>query len=167
MHLAGRSQARSTMFRVRRIRLASFSAALEQLAEESAPRGAAEIGLDGKARFGLGRSYSPEVSLALGEMRPAGQRPARSSGMFRFYEAESGQPTGTQDAPCESENEPVAGSLRLHPAMTTDELCRLRRNLAMSCHPDRVPEPLRTQATQRMSLVNAQIDRALRNRSVP
>jgi hypothetical protein len=59
--------------------------------------------------------------------------------------------------------EMVARELGLSPGMTADELNRVRRDFALSNHPDRVDPALREVATQRMMIANALIDGAVKN----
>jgi hypothetical protein len=56
----------------------------------------------------------------------------------------------------------VAEELGLRPGLTPWELGRVRRNFALSNHPDRVLPAHRDQATRRMAIANILIDRALR-----
>jgi hypothetical protein len=58
----------------------------------------------------------------------------------------------------------LADELHLSPDLTVDELKRLRREFAVSNHPDRVDPAERQRATRRMSLVNVLIDKALKER---
>jgi hypothetical protein len=58
----------------------------------------------------------------------------------------------------------LADELHLSPDLTVDELRRLRREFAVSNHPDRVDPAERQRATRRMSLVNVLIDKALKER---
>lgn len=58
----------------------------------------------------------------------------------------------------------LADELHLSPDLTIDELRKLRREFAVSNHPDRVDPAERQRATRRMSLVNVLIDKALKER---
>lgn len=58
----------------------------------------------------------------------------------------------------------LADELCLSPDLSTEDLKRLRREFAIHNHPDRVALADRERATRRMTLVNALIDRALKER---
>ncbi|MFM9849267.1 MAG: hypothetical protein ACKVP3_19155 [Hyphomicrobiaceae bacterium] len=58
----------------------------------------------------------------------------------------------------------LADELHLSPDLTVDELRKLRREFAVSNHPDRVDPAERQSATRRMSLVNVLIDKALKEK---
>lgn len=58
----------------------------------------------------------------------------------------------------------LANELHLSPDLTVDQLRRLRREFAVSNHPDRVDPSERQRATRRMSLVNVLIDKALKEK---
>jgi hypothetical protein len=58
----------------------------------------------------------------------------------------------------------LADELHLSPDLTVDELRKLRREFAISNHPDRVDPAERQGATRRMSLVNVLIDKALKEK---
>ena len=58
----------------------------------------------------------------------------------------------------------LADELHLSPDLTVDQLRRLRREFAVSNHPDRVEPSERHRATRRMSLVNVLIDKALKEK---
>jgi hypothetical protein len=58
----------------------------------------------------------------------------------------------------------LADELHLSPDLTVDELRKLRREFAVSNHPDRVDPAERQRATRRMSLVNVLIDKALKEK---
>jgi hypothetical protein len=60
----------------------------------------------------------------------------------------------------------LADELHLSPDLTVDQLRRLRREFAVSNHPDRVEPSERRRATRRMSLVNVLIDKALKEKMV-
>jgi hypothetical protein len=59
----------------------------------------------------------------------------------------------------------LADELHLSPDLTVDQLRRLRREFAVSNHPDRVEPSERHRATRRMSLVNVLIDKALKEKT--
>ncbi|HXF55721.1 MAG TPA: hypothetical protein VNK52_16525 [Hyphomicrobiaceae bacterium] len=63
-----------------------------------------------------------------------------------------------------SEDEIVAEELQLSPKLTIDDLLRIRREYAMSHHPDRVSPSERERATRRMTIANMLIDQAMRER---
>ncbi|RCS24958.1 hypothetical protein DUT91_05795 [Phyllobacterium salinisoli] len=59
----------------------------------------------------------------------------------------------------------IARELQLSPDMSPIELARVRRRFAARNHPDRVAEPLRDCASERMKIANMLIDRALADAS--
>jgi hypothetical protein len=59
----------------------------------------------------------------------------------------------------------IAAELRLASARTGEDLRRIRRSFALRNHPDRVPAWLRDEATRRMTIANALIDRAMCDRA--
>lgn len=63
--------------------------------------------------------------------------------------------------------EAIAAELRIRPDMTLTELSRLRREFALSNHPDRVDPLERDVATHRMMIANMLIDRELKRRHTP
>ncbi len=67
------------------------------------------------------------------------------------------------DAAPELSIEPAAilTDLRLHSAMTDEEVTALRRDYALRNHPDRVPAELKDLANQRMMIANDLLDRFL------
>jgi|GEM_PF-5519015 len=62
------------------------------------------------------------------------------------------------------EDEIVAEELQLTPKLTIDDLLRIRREYAMSHHPDRVAPSERERATRRMTIANMLIDQAMREK---
>ena len=59
----------------------------------------------------------------------------------------------------------LAEELQLSPELDIEDLRRLRREFAACNHPDRVSPSQRLLATRRMSLVNALIDKALKDKA--
>lgn len=59
----------------------------------------------------------------------------------------------------------LADELRLSPELSIEDLRQLRRDFATYNHPDRVSASERALATRRMSLVNALIDKALKEKA--
>ena len=152
------------MFRIRPLRLTSFRAVLEQLAEEAAHCGDSGIGRELKSRLAGCWPASPVFSIApddSGKPRTSPDRANRSGGAYRVYEREAASESASF-RPMSDEDE-VAEALRISRSLTPAELSRRRRDFARRHHPDRVPEPFRAQATRRMSIANAMIDRALRS----
>ncbi len=154
------------MFRIRPLRLTSFRAVLEQLAEDAAHCGDSGVVWELKSRLAGCRPVSPVFSLAPDhgdKPRTSVDRSARSGGAYRVYEREAA--SGSPPVRSMSDEDEVARALRISRSMTPAELSRRRRDFARSHHPDRVPEPFRAQATRRMSIANAMIDGALRSRT--
>jgi len=151
------------MFRIRPLRLTSFRAVLEQLAEDAAHCGE---GWELKSRLAACWPVPPIFSLTPDDSDKPGTSPGRSNrtgGPYQLYEREA----ASESAPFRamSEEDEVAKALRISRNLTPAELNRRRRDFARSHHPDRVPEPFRAQATRRMSIANAMIDGALRSRT--
>ena len=149
------------MFRIRPLRLTSFRAVLEQLAEDAAHCG---DGWELKSRLAACWPVPPVFSLAPDDSdkaRTSADGSARSGGAYGVYEREA----ASESVPLRSmsDEDEVAKALRISRSMTPAELSRRRRDFARSHHPDRVPEPFRAQATRRMSIANAMIDGALRS----
>lgn len=63
-----------------------------------------------------------------------------------------------------SEGEAVHDELRLTSDLTADDLNRIRREFALQNHPDRVTPARRELATRRMTIANALIDEALKQK---
>lgn len=59
----------------------------------------------------------------------------------------------------------LADELCLSPALSSEDLKRLRREFAIYNHPDRVSPAERERATRRMTLVNVLIDKALKEKA--
>jgi hypothetical protein len=74
------------------------------------------------------------------------------------------RPEGAQPPYAPADDASVADELRLATARTGEDLRRIRRSFAMRNHPDRVPAWLRDEATRRMTIANALIDQAMRER---
>ncbi|MGE3066982.1 MAG: hypothetical protein AB7K67_15470 [Hyphomicrobiaceae bacterium] len=70
---------------------------------------------------------------------------------------------GVQQAPVELLRS-VADELRISPQMTVSDLRRLRRAFALANHPDRVDPSNRADATERMTVANTIIDKAMKER---
>ena len=79
------------------------------------------------------------------------------------HKAGSGAPplARAADARC------VADELRITAQMTLSDLTRLRREFALTNHPDRVPSTERENATRRMMVANMLIDREMKCRQQP
>ena len=90
--------------------------------------------------------------------------PACSS---RLYSEGFSRPPAAEAAPeppppPKSEHEQVVDELHITPNLTSRDLKLIRRRFAKTNHPDRVPPPVRDQATRRMTIANSLIDEALR-----
>ncbi|MEJ2118129.1 MAG: hypothetical protein P8Y36_09615 [Alphaproteobacteria bacterium] len=75
------------------------------------------------------------------------------------------QDTATGPAPAKMGGKPVHEELGLRDDLSDAELRRLRRDFATRNHPDRVPLWQRDEATERMTLANVLIDRALKRKA--
>ena len=82
--------------------------------------------------------------------------------LARLYD--EARPDGKQPKIYPADDEAIAAELCLGAARTGEDLQRIRRSFAMRNHPDRVPAWLRDEATRRMTIANALIDRAMRDR---
>jgi hypothetical protein len=82
--------------------------------------------------------------------------------LARLYDED--RPDGKQPKICPADDDAIAAELCLGSARTGEDLQRIRRSFAMRNHPDRVPDWLRDEATRRMTIANALIDRAMRER---
>ncbi len=74
------------------------------------------------------------------------------------------RPETTRPTVWPADDAAIAAELHLASARTGDDLRRIRRSFALRNHPDRVPAWLRDEATRRMTIANALIDRAMRDR---
>lgn len=164
------------------MRLGNFSAVLERLGDDL------DFDTDGvslRAPDGPWRS-SDQVQYAFDNIPGAnecmppdraarfyGDAPgggANASGEAKAGGAEAGASAGTANRakPAatpprkKSEAESVAEELNLEAARTIADIRRARRKFALHNHPDRVPLANRDEATRRMTIANALIDRALK-----
>jgi hypothetical protein len=150
------------MFRMKSLRLGNFRSILELLGpdgqndeEQAAPSGAA-----GAARPRQTHAF-PDGLAGL----PDGGREATYVPLERL--ARLYDETRPQEPPpdiARADDATVAAELRLTRVMTEEDLRRVRRSFAMRNHPDRVPDWLREEATRRMRIANALIDRAMREK---
>lgn len=149
------------MFRMKTLRLGSFRSILEML------------GPDGHAESGGTTSPDPGASL------PSGQADAPKEDLRRMPDDRPGlsyiplerlawlyDEARVQGPPAvaAADDKAVADELRLSTARSGDDLRQIRRSFAMRNHPDRVPDWLREEATRRMRIANALIDRAMRDK---
>lgn len=74
--------------------------------------------------------------------------------------------TAADSPPPQTSTEPadIAADLAITPAMSQEELHRLRRRFALANHPDRLAPHYRDSATRRMMIANRLIDDALSRR---
>jgi hypothetical protein len=107
-------------------------------------------------------SWDPQIQNAIEQLlnSPA-YVPAAE--LARMYVEQRG--TGRQKSP-QDLDQFLADELRLSPDLSIEDLRRLRRDFAIYNHPDRVSASERALATRRMSLVNALIDKALKEKAV-
>jgi len=147
------------MFSIKALRLSNFRSILEMLgpeghceehrtspADQRWPRVRHESGeaIERKPQAGPERPYVPLERLA---------------GLYSEEGPDIPQPVFKP-----ADDATVASELHLDSARTSEELQRLRRSFAMRNHPDRVPSWLRAEATRRMTIANALIDRAMRDK---
>jgi hypothetical protein len=149
------------MFRIKSLRLGNFRSILEMLgpdghsdSEAASPRGPT-------VRPGPRRAASFRDAF---DRLPDDRRERRYIPLDRLARLYGEQrPDGTQPAVWPADDAAIAAELRLGSARTGEDLRRIRRSFAMRNHPDRVPAWLRDEATRRMTIANALIDRAMRD----
>ncbi len=155
---------RNAVMRYRdRTRLWCFRAALDEYVEAAPPQSAA----DAEREDRLPRSPtspwpgSGTVGLAAAEMSdcPRGAVPVRRLS-YRYEEYDLGDEADQAEA---AKRGGCFETPSLHPALSRDELRRIRRDFASRAHPDRAPLHLRQQAVEHMARINAMIDQALRS----
>jgi hypothetical protein len=105
--------------------------------------------LDRMPEFSEDHSYIPSQILAKIYADARAQRPS---------------PPEPLPEPPKSDDEIVADELQLKPELSVDDLLRIRREYALTNHPDRVAASLREQATRRMTIANMLIDQAVRQK---
>ena len=155
------------MFGMKTLRLGNFRSILEMLG----PDGQVE---DRQVEDGGTTSPDAGASLRSGQAgalkeglhRVPDDRPGMSyiplERLARLYDEARVQEPPPRIAPADDQS--VAAELCLSTARTGDDLRQIRRSFAMRNHPDRVPDWLREEATRRMRIANALIDRAMRDK---
>ncbi|NJM34063.1 MAG: hypothetical protein HC850_04365 [Rhodomicrobium sp.] len=149
------------MIRVPSIRLGGFNAFLGELEEQAGALADREAGgLDPSCRSRSsppGWHASMSVTLTLGHLRRGEASHSPSVCVSEPYrEALEGSAGGWRP-----EEDCIAGELGLDPAMSRDDILRVRRAFALRNHPDRFPPALRAEAHRRMALANKHFDDAL------
>jgi len=147
------------MFCVKPLRLASFRAILEDLAEAAPdpilpPSGSAQNAPPDRA------AHMEQFGSILNAMVRGSWNfvsPARLAHLYA--EARAG---AAAEQPGISEAESIAEELCLRGQLSAKDLRRIRREFALGNHPDRVSAPRRERATRRMIIANALIDQALK-----
>jgi hypothetical protein len=151
------------MFRIKSLRLGNFRSILEMLGPEEQADNDTTGPSAASARSGLhfGGAF-PEAPGRISDHAP--DRPAYVplDRLARLYGEQ--RPQGAQQPVAPADDATIAAELRLSSARSGEDLRRIRRRFAMSNHPDRVPAWLRDEATRRMTIANALIDRAMRER---
>lgn len=151
------------MFRIKSLRLGNFRSILEMLGPEGhgdddtvPPRGSS-------ARPGPARAspFRDVLDRIPDDRRERGYIPLDR--LARLYGEQ--RPEGTQPAVWPADDDAIAAELRLGSARTREDLRHIRRTFALRNHPDRVPDWLRDEATRRMTIANALIDTAMRERA--
>jgi hypothetical protein len=150
------------MFRMKSLRLGNFRSILEML------------GPDGHDEEEGGSSAASSARLHARQSRPVrdvfeGMQTDRRERNYVSLERLArlyGEGRGDAIPPPvpAADDAAIAAELRLATARTREDLRRIRRSFAMRNHPDRVPAWLREEATRRMTIANAMIDRAMRER---
>jgi hypothetical protein len=150
------------MFRMKSLRLGNFRSILEMLGpdghddDEIARSRAAASRREARPM----RGYRDGLDRATDERRERRYIPLER--LARLY-GDSRSETPTPPV-WPADDAAIAAELRLASARTGEDLRRLRRSFAMRNHPDRVPAWLREEATRRMTIANALIDRAMHDR---
>ena len=150
------------MFRMKSLRLGNFRSILEMLG----PDGHEEDNRAG-SRASAERSQPPtRHNFREAFDRVQGDRRERRyiplDRLARLYGED--RPEASKPAVWPADDAAIAAELHLASARTGEDLRRLRRSFALRNHPDRVPAWLRDEATRRMTITNALIDRAMRDR---
>lgn len=151
------------MYRVRHLRLSNFGSVLEMLGDDDADDASGTTASIMSASSGGWRS-ADKVHYAFDSVSIAGEGGCAPLDRVTMIYGES--PHATREilrAPHpRKSSKSVAEELALHEALTPSELKRIRREFAARNHPDRVPTWQRDEATQRMTIANVLIDRALK-----
>ena len=149
------------MFSVKPLRLASFRAILEDLADAASdparppPRPDSATNAPSDRVAHTGQFGSVLNAMVRGSWNFVS--PARLSNLYA--EARAGATVETSGL---SETESIAEELCIRPRLSAKDLRRIRREFALGNHPDRVSAPRRERATRRMIIANALIEQALK-----
>jgi hypothetical protein len=147
------------MFRMKSLRLGNFRSFLDML-------GSDEQDKDDAARQPAAKARHQPQSFPDSPARMPDNRRERCyvplDRLARLYGED--RPEGAQPLYAPADDASVADELRLATARTGEDLRRIRRSFAMCNHPDRVPAWLRNEATRRMTIANALIDQAMREK---
>ena len=147
------------MFRMKSLRLGNFRSILEMLGPEGHDEDEAKPSPASGA--GLQARQSRPVRDAF-ERMPTDRRERNYVPLERLARLYGeGRGDCTPPPVPAADDAAIAAELRLGSARTREDLRRLRRSFAMRNHPDRVPAWLREEATRRMTIANALIDRAM------
>lgn len=147
------------MFCVKPLRLASFRAVLEDLADAEPDTSRPPPGSAGDAPLDHA-AHMEQFGSVLGAMVRGSWNFVSPARLSRLYaEARAGAATEPPDV---SEAESIAQELGIRPRLSAKDLRRIRREFALGNHPDRVSAPRRERATRRMIIANALIDQALK-----
>jgi hypothetical protein len=150
------------MFRMKSLRLGNFRSILEMLGPDGPGDGETAPPRGPTVRPGPRRAASFRDAF---DRIPDDRRERRYIPLDRLARLYGEQrPEGTQPAVWPADDAAIAAELRLGSARNGDDLRRIRRSFAMRNHPDRVPAWLRDEATRRMTIANAMIDSAMRER---
>jgi hypothetical protein len=147
------------MFRMKSLRLGNFRSFLDMLGVEEQGDEDAERAAAYKARHP--RSFTDRLAPFPEDRRERSYVPLER--LARLYGED--RPEGVQPDYAPADDAAVAAELRLASARTGEDLRRIRRSFAMRNHPDRVPAWLRDEATRRMTIANALIDGAMREKA--
>lgn len=150
------------MYRVKHLRLSNFRSVLDMLGDDGADADAGEA-TPHSAGYDTGGTWrsSDQVQYAFDGMARAGGSAALDRVAMLYGE----NPATLREAPqIMHPKRSVAEELALHAGLSVADLHRIRRDFALRNHPDRVPRWQHDEATQRMTLANVLIDRALRRK---
>jgi hypothetical protein len=150
------------MFRMKTLRLGNFRSILEMLGPDGQAEDAGTTSPDAGASLPSGQAGV--VKDTLRRMPDDGWEGAYIplERLARLYDE-----AGVQQPPpriAQADDQSIAAELHLSSARTGEDLRQIRRSFAMRNHPDRVPDWLREEATRRMRIANALIDRAMRDK---
>lgn len=147
------------MFRMKSLRLGNFRSFLDLL------------GSDEEEETAAAEQRAANARQRLRQPRPFAERTARMTDDRRYVPLDrlarlygEDRPEGALPLYAPADDASVADELRLATARTGEDLRRIRRSFAMRNHPDRVPAWLRDEATRRMTIANALIDHAMREK---